>query len=94
MSEKYLPNLSINGSFASNQSTNALGQNPVEQTDRGPIHSISCRAHGPGQFTRVVVERMGQPHRVKGPSNEWFRTYNIITPESRTSATFYSSKPI
>lgn len=41
-----------------------------------PTHTISCRAHGPGPFTRVVVERAVQAHRVKGPSNEWFRTYN------------------
>lgn len=38
-----------------------------------PIHSICCQLHGPGPYTRYVVERMGQA-RVNWPLAEWFRT--------------------
>lgn len=31
---------------------------PIEQMDPCPVHSISCRVHGPGPFIRLVVERM------------------------------------
>ena len=29
---------------------------PIEQMDPCPVHSISCRVHGPGPFIRLVVE--------------------------------------
>lgn len=45
------------------------GPNPnrlSSKRDLSPIHSINCRAPGPGPFTRKAVERIGQAHRVNG----------------------------